>query len=190
MEQTAHEVLTGKGHRQVVPDARPIAFTLRARLLLRVPGGPQSQVDVQRLQDAVANRFKGNWEHAVEYVTKRHDRLLNQTRGLLTFDGLILTALGAVYRQSHLLPATLVLCGCVCPVIAASMLLLSQLSVHFAEPSKYADAQKEFPSALVQVCLHGKSLVAAGILSFLALLCLLVSLGIVALRTELEFHSS
>jgi len=185
------EVLTGKDDRQEAANAlSPLSLTPLARLRLWTPGRPHFQAEVQQLQDAVANRFKGEWEHAVEYVNKRHDRLLNQARGLLTFDGLVLTALVAVHRESHLIPGKLVLTGCVSAVIAASVLLLSQLSVHFGEPSKYADAQKEFPSALIQVCLHGKNLLAAGILSFLALLCLLVSLWIVALKAELEVHPS
>jgi len=190
VEQAVREVLTSKGRPPVAADAlRPLTLTPLARLLLRAPGGPQSQAEVQQLHDAVANRFKGEWEHAVEYVNKRNDRLLNQARGLLTFDGLVLTALGAVYRASRLISASLVLAGSVCAVIAASILLVSQLSVHFGELSKYAEAQKEFPSALIQLCLHGKSLLAAAILSFLALFCLLVGLGIVASKADLEFHS-
>jgi hypothetical protein len=185
------EVLTGKGRLQVAESAlRPLPLTPFARLLLRAPGRPQTPAEVQQLHDAVANRFEGAWEQAVEYINKRNDRLLNQARGLLTFDGLVLTALGAVYQQSHLISARLVLAGFVCAVLAASVLLLSQLSVHFGEHSKYADAQNEFPSALVQVCLHGKSLLVAGVLSFLALLCLLVSLGIVASKAELQSLAS
>ena len=184
-------VLPDKGPRQVAENApRPLTLTPLARLWLWTPGRPHSPAEVQQLHDAVANRFTGEWERAIEYINKRHDRLLNQARGLLTFDGLVLTALVAVRRESHLIPGRLVLTGFVCAVVAASVLLLSQLSVHFGEPGKYADARKEFPSALIQACLHGKRLLAAGILSFVALLCLLVSLGIVALKAELELHSN
>jgi hypothetical protein len=29
---------------------------------------------LQKLQDGVANRLEGQWEHAVEYINKRQDR--------------------------------------------------------------------------------------------------------------------
>ena len=51
---------------------QPISLKLRTRLLLLVPGGPKSEAELQKLQDDVANRFEGQWEHAVEYVNKRH----------------------------------------------------------------------------------------------------------------------
>jgi hypothetical protein len=152
------EVLTRKGRLHVAANALgPLSLTPFARLLLRAPGRPRTQAEVQQLHDAVANRFEGAWEHALEYINKRNDRLLNQGRGLLTFDGLVLTALRAVYQQSHLISAWLVLGGCVCAVLAASVLLITQLSVHFGQLSKYANAQNEFPSALIRCAYVGKA---------------------------------
>jgi hypothetical protein len=157
----------------------PLSLKSWTKLVLLIPGGPRSKAELQKLQDDVANRFEGQWEHAVEYINTRHDRFLNKARGLLTFDGLVLAALSAVYRESHRIPARLVLAGCVCAVIAAGMLLLNLCLVHFGDLGKYEDAKKEFPSSVIQIAVHGKSIVVAGVLSFLAMLCLLIALGIV-----------
>ena len=61
------------------------------------------------------------------------------------------------------------------------MLLLNQCLVHFGDLGKYENAKKEFPPSLTQIVVHGKSIVVAGILSFLAMLYLLAALGIVEL---------
>jgi hypothetical protein len=160
---------------------QPVSLKLWTKLLFLIPGGPRSKTELQKLQDGIANRFEGEWEHAVEYISKRHDRFLNKARGLLTFDGLVLAALSAVYRESHRIPARLVLAGCVCAVIAAGMLLLNECLVHFGDLGKYEDAKKEFPSSVFQIVVHGKSIVVASVLSFLAMLCLLIAIGIVEL---------
>jgi hypothetical protein len=159
----------------------PISLKSWTKLLLLIPGGPRSRTELQKLQDDLANRFGGHWEQAVEYINKWHDRFLNKARGLLAFNGLVLAALSAVYRESHRIPAKLVLAGCACAVIAAGMLLINQCLVHFGDLGKYEDAKKEFPSSVIQIAVHGKSIVVAGILSFLAMLCLLIALGIVQL---------
>jgi hypothetical protein len=160
---------------------QPVSLKLWTKLLFLIPGGPRSKTELQKLQDGVANRFEGQWEHAVDYINKRHDRFLNKARGLLTFDGLVLAALSAMYRESHRIPTRLVLAGSVCAVIAAGMLLLNQCLVHFGNLDKYEDAKEEFRSSVIQIAVHGKSIVAAGVLSFLAMLCLLIALGIVEL---------
>jgi hypothetical protein len=160
---------------------RPLSLTRWTKLLLWIPDGPRSQAQLQKLQDDLANRFEGQWEHAVEYVNRLHDRFLNKARGLLTFDGLVLTALGAAYQQNHQIPAGLVLVGCVFAVIAASMLLLNQFSVHFGDLGKYQDATKELPARVVQIVMHGKSMFIAVMLSFLAMLCLIIAFGIAVL---------
>jgi hypothetical protein len=164
---------------------QPLSLKRSTQFWLLVPGGPRSKAELQKLQDNIANRFAGQWEHAVDYVNKRHDRFLNKARGLLAFNGLVLAALGAVYRESHRIPARLVLAGCLFAVIAAGMLLLNQCLVHFGDLDKYEDAKKEFPSSLTQIVVHGKSIVVAVILSFLAMLCLLAALGIVELSNSL-----
>lgn len=164
---------------------QPLSLNLWTKLLLLVPGGPRSEAELQKLRDDVANRFEGQWEHAVEYVNKSKDRFTNKARGLLTFDGLVLAALAAVYRESHRIPARLVLAGSVLAVIAASLLLLNQLLVNFGSLSKYEDAKKEFPSSVTESVVNGKSIVVACLLSLLAVLCLLISLGIVVLSNDL-----
>jgi hypothetical protein len=104
---------------------------------------------------------------------------------LLTFDGLVLSALAAVYRESHRIPAKLILAGSVFAVIAAGTLLLNQLLANFGDLSKYKDAKKEFPSSMTVVVVNGKIIVVACLLSLLAMLCLLISLGIVVLSNDL-----
>jgi hypothetical protein len=175
------EALAKKRNQAPAELLQPISITLRTRLLLLVPGGPKSKAELQKLQDDVANRFEGQWEHAVEYLNKRHDRLLNKARGLLTFDGLVLTALGTVYRESHMIPARLVLAGCVCAIIAAGILLLNQCLVHFDDLGKYENARNEFPSSVTQIVVHGKGNILAAVISFVAMLCLMAALGIAVL---------
>ena len=106
---------------------QPLSLNLWTKLLLLVPSGPRSKAELHKLRDDVANRFEGQWEHAVEYVNKSKDKdkFTNKARGLLTFDGLVLSALAAVYRESHRIPARLVLAGSVFAVIAASLLQLN-----------------------------------------------------------------
>jgi hypothetical protein len=79
----------------------------------------------------------------------------------------------------------LVLAGSVLAVIAAAMLVLNQLLVNFGDLSKYEDAKKEFHPSVTNIVVNGKSIVVAGLLSLLAMLCLLLSLGIVVLRNDL-----
>jgi hypothetical protein len=171
-------------HRVPAELLKPLSLNLWAKLLLLVPPGPRSEAQLQKLQDDVANRFEGRWEHAVEYVTKSKDSFVGRVRGLLTFDGLVLSALAAVYRESHTIPAMLVLIGSVFAAIAAAMLVLNHLLAHFGDLNKYEDAKKEFSPSVADIVLKGKSIVVAGLLSLLAMLCLLISFGIVVLRND------
>jgi hypothetical protein len=183
IERTTSEAPANQRHRVPAELLQPPSLTLWTRLLLWVPVGPRSKSELEKFRDDVANRFEEQWEHAVEYVNKSNDRFINKARGLLTFDGLVLTALAAVYRESHRIPAKLVLAGCVFAAIA-SMLLLNLLMVNFGDLSKYEHAKKEFPPSVTAIVVHGKSIVVAGLLSLLAMLCLLLSLGIVILSTN------
>jgi hypothetical protein len=164
---------------------QPLSLPLLTRLLSRIPGGPTSTAELQRLRDEVANRFEGQWEHVVEHVNKWNDRFLNKARGLLTFDGLVLVALAAVYPESHRIPARLVLAGTMCAVAAAGILLLNQLSVNFGDLNKYKDAKSEFPSDLTELVLRAKSIVVADMLSLLAMVCLFISVGILVISNDL-----
>jgi hypothetical protein len=152
---------------------------------LCIPGGPKSTAELQRFRDDLANRFERQWEHAVEYVNKWNDRLLNKARGLLTFDGLMLAALGAVYRESHRIPARLILAGSMCAVAAAGILLLNQLLVNFGDLNRYEDPKREFPSVLTQLVLRAKTIVVADVLSLLAMVCLFISVGILVISNDL-----
>jgi hypothetical protein len=162
----------------------PVSRTLWMRLLLLIPGGPRSMPELRDFGSAVAYRFAGQWERALEYVNASNDRLLNNARGLLTFDGLVLTALGTVYRESHRIPASLALTGSVCAVIAAGMLLLTHFSVNFGDRSSYRNAECEFPYCVKRVVINGKSNAVAGLFSLVAMLCLLSAFGIVVLRNH------
>jgi len=166
------------GNHDPAKSLQPLSLGAYTKLLLLIPDGPRSQAQLQNLQDDLANRFDGQWEHAVEYVNRLHDRFLNKARGLLTFDGLVLTALGAAYQQSHRIPAGLILVGSVFAVLAASMLLLNQFSAHFGDLGKYRHATKELSARVMQIVLHGKIINLAVILSFFAMLCFIISLGI------------
>jgi hypothetical protein len=176
---------TDQRHPGPAESLHPLSLNLRTKLFLLVPGGPRSKSELQKFRDDVANRFEGQWEHAVEYVNKSKDRFTNKARGLLTFDGLVLTALAAVYRESHRIPARLVLAGSVFAVIAAGILLLNQLLVNFGDLSNYENAEKEFFQSVMDTVVNGKSLVVAGLLSLLAMLCLLASFGVVVLSNDL-----
>jgi hypothetical protein len=181
LEPTMPEPPANSRHQVPAKSLQPLSLKRWTKLLLWIPDGPRSQAQLQKLQDDLANRFEGQWEHAVEYVNKFHDRFLNKARGLLTFDGLVLTALGAAYQQNHRIPAGLVLVGCACAVIAAGMLLLNSFSVHFGDLGKYEDATKELRARVVQIVLHGKGMCLAVVLSFFAMLCLIMAFGIVVL---------
>ena len=172
------------GHKVPGKSLQPLSLKRGTKLLLLIPDGPRSQAQLQKLQDDLANRFEGQWEHAVAYVNKLHDRFLNKARGLLTFDGLVLTALGGVYQANHRIPAGLVLVGCACAVIAASMLLLNQFSVHFGDLGKYEDATKELRARVVQIVLHGKGMCLAVMFSFVSMLCLIVAFGALVFSNE------
>jgi hypothetical protein len=89
-------------------------------------------------------------------VNKSND-LENNARGLLTFDGLVLTALGTVYRESHASPASPVLAGSVCAVIAAGMLLLTQFSVSFGDRSRYRNAECEFRYSVTRIVIRRRT---------------------------------
>jgi hypothetical protein len=95
----------------------------------------------------------------------------------------VLAALASVYRESHRSPAKLVLAGCVFAVIAAG-LLLHQLSANFGDLSKYEHAKTEFPPSVTEIVAHGKTIIVACLLSLFAMLCLLLSLGMVILSTN------
>ena len=185
LERTMSQTPANQRHQVSAELFQPLSLNLWTKLLLLVPGGPRSKAELQKLRDDIANRFEGQWEHAVEYVNKSRDRFTNKARGLLTFDGLVLSALAAVYRESHRIPARLVLAGSVFAVIAAGTLLLNHLLVNFGDLSKYEDAKKEFPSSVMEIVVNGKSIVVACLLSLLAVLCLLISLGIVVLSNDL-----
>jgi hypothetical protein len=174
----------GQAQRLTTEHWLPHARTLRTRLLLLIPGGPRTTPELRDFGSDVASRFAGQWEHALEYVNKSNDRLVNNARGLLTFNGLVLTALGTVYRESHSIPASLALTGSVCAVIAAGMLLLTQFSVSFGDRSRYRSAECEFPYCVTRVVINGKSNAAAALFSLVALLCLLTAFGIVVLRNH------
>ena len=73
------------------------------------------------------------WEHAVEYINKSKDRFTNKAPWPIDVLWLVLSALAAVYRESHRIPARLVLAGSMFAVIAAGILLLNQLSVNFGD---------------------------------------------------------
>jgi hypothetical protein len=181
MEPPVNDTL-GQGQQVATEHWLPHSRTLRTRLLLLIPGGPKSMAELRDFGSVVACRFAGQWEHALEYVNKSNDRLVNNARGLLTFNGLVLTALGTVYRESHRIPASLALAGSVCAVIAAGMLLLTQFSVSFGDRSRYRTAECEFPYCVTRVVINGKSNAVAGLFSFVAMLCLLIAFGIVVLR--------
>ena len=165
---------------------QPLSLKLFTRLFLLAPGGPRSRAELEKFRDDVVNRFDGQWEHAVEYANKSNDRFLNKARGLLTFDGLVLTTLGAVYRESHRIPANLVLVGSACAVFAAGILLLNHFLINFGDLGDYDDAKKEFPSLLTGAVIKAKSIVVSGLLSLVALLCLITSLCIVVLSIDLR----
>ena len=142
--------------------------------------------ELRDLGAAVAYRFEGELENALEYVNKSYERLANEARGLLTFDGLVLNALGAVYRETHRIPASLVLAASVCAVIAAGMLLITQFSLSFGDLSNYRSAEREFPSSVTRVVITAKSNAVAGLFSLVAMLCLLTAIGHVVLRNHLH----
>jgi hypothetical protein len=96
----------------------------------------------------------------------------------------VLTTLGTVYRESHRIPAKLVLAGSACAVVAEGILLLNHFLVNFGDLSKYDDAKKEFPSTVIEAVLRAKGIVVSGLLSLVALLCLLISLGIIVLSEQ------
>ena len=170
--------------------SQPLSLSLLARLVLCIPGGPKSTAELRRFRNDVANRFEGQWEQAVEYVNKWNDRFLNKARGLLTFDGLILAALGAVYRESHRIPARLILAGSMFAVAAAGILLLNHFLVNFGDLNRYEDAKTEFPSDLTQFVLRAKSIVVADVLSLLAMVCLVFSVGILVISNDLGCPST
>jgi hypothetical protein len=181
MEPAVNDAL-GQGERVATEHWLPHSRTLPTRLLLLIPGGPRSMPELRDFASDVACRFAGQWERALEYVNKSNDRLVNNARGLLTFNGLVLTALGTVYRESHSIPASLALTGSVCAVVAAGMLLLTQFSVSFGDRSRYRSAEYEFPYCVTRVVINGKSNAVAALFSLVALLCLLTAFGIVVLR--------
>jgi hypothetical protein len=183
IERTTSEAPANLRHQVPAELLQPLSLNLWTGLLLLVPVGPRSKAELQRFRDDIANRFEGQWEHAIEYANKSRDRFTNKARGLLTFDGLVLAALASVYRESHRIPAKLVLAGCVFAVIAAG-LLLHQLSVNFGDLGKYGHAKTEFAPSVTEIVAHGKTIVVACLLSLLAMLCLLLSLGMVILSTN------
>ena len=81
------------------------------------------------------------------------------------------------------------LAGSVFAVIAASLLLLNQLLVNLGDLSKYEDAKKEFPPSVTDIVVNGKSIAVAGLLTLLAVLCLLISLAIVISSNDLGTSS-
>jgi len=186
MESPVYDAL-GQGKRVATGHWLPNSRMLRTRLLLLIPGGPRSMPELRDFGSDVACRFAGQWESALEYVNKSNDRLVNNARGLLTFNGLVLTALGTVYRESHSIPAGLALTGSVCAVIAAGMLLLTQFSVSFGDLGRYRNAECEFPYCVTRVVINGKSNAVAALFSLVALLCLLTAFGIVVLRNHVHY---
>jgi hypothetical protein len=111
--------------------------------------------------------------------------LVNSASGLLTFNGLVLTALGTVYRESRIIPARLVLAGGVCVVIATGKLLITHFSVSFGDLSKYRNAECEFAYSVTRVVINGKSNAVAGLFSLVAIFWLLSAFGIVVLSDHL-----
>jgi hypothetical protein len=50
---------------------------------------------------------------------------------------------------------------------------------------KYEDAKRQFPADTIEIVLRAKSIVVAGLLSLLAMVCLLVSISILVISNDL-----
>jgi len=148
---------------------KPLSLKLCTKTLLLMPGGPVTEAKVQELRDLLADRFKKDWEKAVEYVNKSNDRFINKARGLLTFNGLILAALGNWYRETHQIPTSVVVGG-VCAIASATILLVTHFLVNFGDLDEYRSAEREFSPYVVEIIVKAKCVVLAGILSLASML--------------------
>jgi hypothetical protein len=154
-----------------------LSLKLCTRFFLRMPGGgPRTQTTLQNFRDDIADRFKGEWERAVEYVNKSNDRFINKARGLLTFNGLILAALGTWYKQTEQISQTTqqipqpVIIGGICAIASATIILVSHFLVTVGDLDDYKYPEKEFSAYIVEIVIKAKFIFIAAVLSLASLL--------------------
>jgi UDP-N-acetylmuramyl pentapeptide phosphotransferase/UDP-N-acetylglucosamine-1-phosphate transferase len=148
----------------------PLSLDPCTKLLLLISfSGPYTQAELQSFRDDLADRFKGDWEKAVEYVNKSNDRFISKAGGLLAFNGLVLTAL-AIWPHSQM---TIV--GSICAIASASILLVTHFIVNVGHLDDYKEAKLDFSAYVVEIVRRAKYILVAAVLSLASVLVPLVA---------------
>lgn len=124
-------------------------------------GAPLGHVQRDLYLTALQNRFKVDEKNppetskdGVDYIYRAYDRVINKARGLLTFDGLLLTAFGLLYRnlQSSSNNSGLLLSiGSVLPLVA-SLPLLVIFWMNWGASNDYQSNENDLKSMVTATC--------------------------------------
>jgi hypothetical protein len=117
--------------------------------------GPHSKAQLETLAGYIVQRY--SWEDALKYVDAANNRLLNKARGLITFNGLTLAAIGTLIRVEGTHAISFAAFGMVMALLSAGTLLWTHFLVDFGrELSDYENAEKEFRSYVVMIATRAK----------------------------------
>jgi hypothetical protein len=119
-------------------------------------GAPLGKTQRKAFKDAVVQRFTttvggaatADYESAASYATEILDRQINKANGLLTYNGLLLTAFTVLWTQAASQRAALL--GSLC-ALAASAPLVGLFHVSWGKPGDFSSHQNEFETVWLTV---------------------------------------
>jgi hypothetical protein len=152
----------------------PINLNLYTRILLCLGSGPRTQRQVQEFRETLAVRYqeansKIDWTKAHAYVERINDRFINKARGLLTCNGLTVTAIGTLYGANipPLLAWSILLA-----ILSACTLLYSHFMINFHPIEIYGNAKSDYERYTIIIVTRSKYLTIAAIMSLCSIILL------------------
>jgi hypothetical protein len=171
MPGSAQPRVTSLGNpRERIAELSAIQLNRREKVLLLLGSGPKTEQQLIRFCEYIVMRY--DWDQALKYINETDTRFFNKARGLITFNGLTLTALSTLMRlgKGASVDVLWLSTGITFTLVSAVILLLTHFLVDFG-PSldEYQSAKTEFPPHFVQVIKRAKWISIAGIFSLLSL---------------------
>ena len=161
--------------RERVADLSAIRLKHHEKVLFLLGSGPKTEPQLIKFREHIVTRY--DWDQALKYINDTDTRFLNKARGLITFNGLTLTALSTLMRLGNggleTADALWLTAGIIFTLVSAVILLLTHFLVDFG-PSldDYVHAKTEFPPHFMQVIKRAKWISIAAIFSLLSLVSL------------------
>jgi hypothetical protein len=165
-------VMSPAGPRERIAELSAIRLKHHEKVLFLLGSGPKTELQLIKFREHIVTRY--DWDQALKYLNDKDTRFLNKARGLITFNGLTLTALSTLMRLGNGARDTVdtlwLSTGITFTLVSAVILLLTHFLVDFG-PSldDYLRAKTEFPPHFIQVIKRAKWISIAGIFSLLSL---------------------